>query len=524
MEKPNILFIQVDQLTALALSLYGDRVSQTPELNRLGERGVVFENAYCNFPLCAPSRFSMASGQLCSTIGAYDNAAEFPAEIPTYAHYLRRAGYHTCLSGKMHFIGPDQHHGFEQRVTADLYPADFSWVPHWGDEGKRDTNDPRSVLISGVCEQSKQIDFDEEVTQQAVQYLYDRASGNDERPFFLQVSFTHPHEPYLCKPEFWNLYANRPIPPPTTGPLSESEHDPHAIRLLKDFGMFGVTFKEEDIQRARRAYYGSVSYIDSLITRLLAALKDTGVDQSTAIVFTSDHGDMLGERGLWFKKHFYEHSLRVPLILNAPWIKPQRIRELVSLVDLLPTFNGLAAGKPWMGEEKELAGMDLTSLLVNGGTPPPGTAPPGYPVEEPPFREPQFGDRTVYAEYLAEATPVPMFMIRRGQYKFFTSACDGNFLYNLAQDPNERNNLAGMPEYQAEVEDFSREVDEKWDATRLTQQILKSQRRRSMILAATRSGTEVRWNHNEEPGQSVPWYRGHGGYNQWAFEYTPVEE
>ena len=138
MIKPNILFIQVDQLTALALKAYGNTFCKAPNLDRLAERGVVFESAYCNFPLCAPSRFSMASGQLCSRIGAFDNAAEFPASIPTYAHYLRRLGYRTALSGKMHFIGPDQHHGFERRLTPDLYPADFSWVPNWGDEGERD--------------------------------------------------------------------------------------------------------------------------------------------------------------------------------------------------------------------------------------------------------------------------------------------------------------------------------------------------------------------------------------------------
>ncbi|MGB7205229.1 MAG: sulfatase-like hydrolase/transferase, partial [Anderseniella sp.] len=122
---PNILFVQVDQLTARSLRAYGDKICHSPNLDRLAENGVVFETAYCNFPLCAPSRFSMATGQLCSTIGAYDNAAEMPASAPTYAHYLRDLGYQTTLSGKMHFIGPDQYHGFETRLTADLYPADF---------------------------------------------------------------------------------------------------------------------------------------------------------------------------------------------------------------------------------------------------------------------------------------------------------------------------------------------------------------------------------------------------------------
>ena len=339
MDKPNILFLQVDQLTASSLRMYGDKICQTPNLESLAENGVVFDTAYCNFPLCAPSRFSMATGQLCSQIGAYDNAAEMPAGIPTYAHYLRSLGYQTTLSGKMHFIGPDQYHGFEQRLTADLYPADFSWVPNWGDEGKRDTNDSRGVLVSGVCERSVQIDYDEQVTYQAIQHLHNLAGSGDGRPFFLQVSYTHPHEPYLCKKEFWDLYEDKDIPLPNTGAMSASEHDAHSVRLLKEFSMLDVEFKEQDILRAKRAYYGSISYIDQMIGKILDVLRSVGKDKNTVIVFTSDHGEMLGERGMWFKKHFFEPAMRIPLLIHAPWIKPQRISELVSLVDLLPTFQ-----------------------------------------------------------------------------------------------------------------------------------------------------------------------------------------
>lgn len=503
MKQPNILFIQVDQLTALTLRAYGDPVCHTPTLNRLAEKGVVFENAYCNFPLCAPSRFSMASGQLCSAIGAYDNAAEFPAEIPTYAHYLRQAGYHTCLSGKMHFIGPDQYHGFEQRLTADLYPADFSWVPNWDNEGKRDTNDARSVSISGVCKRSIQIDFDEQVTQKAIEYLHHRGGNGDHRPMFLQVSYTHPHEPYLCKQEFWNLYAELPVPQPRTAALTEQQHDPHSVRLLRDFGMLGVEFEKEEVQRARRAYYGSVSYIDSLIERLLHALDETGMSETTAVMFTSDHGDMLGERGLWFKKHFYEHAMRVPLFLYAPWIKSERISELVSLVDLLPTFNGLAAGHPWVNADQTLAGTDLTSMLGANSS---------------------RSERTVYAEYLAEATPAPMFMLRRGKFKFITSSTDGNRLFDLDADPCEISDLALLPQYREIVQDFTQEIQSKWNESALTEKILRSQRRRALIRGATQNGAEVRWNHGEQSGESVPWYRGQGSYNEWALDYTPIED
>lgn len=498
--QPNILFVQVDQLTANSLRAYGDGVCHSPNLDRLAETGVVFETAYCNFPLCAPSRFSMAAGQLCSTIGAYDNAAEMPASIPTYAHYLRAAGYQTALSGKMHFIGPDQYHGFETRLTPDLYPADFSWVPNWGNEGKRDTNDSRGVLISGVCERSVQIDFDENVTFQAIQHLYNIARSDDKRPFFLQVSYTHPHEPYLCRREFWDLYEGVDIPLPAVDAMSEQEHDPHSVRLLKDFGMLDVRFDDEDVRRARRAYYGSISYIDSMIGKILDTLEAIGARENTAIIFASDHGEMLGERGMWFKKHFFEAALRVPLLLNAPWINPQRVREFASLVDLLPTFMGLASGTPWESDTEALEGVDLTRYLDREAGPP---------------------ERAVFAEYLAEATPVPIFMVRQGRYKLISSSHDGNILYDIETDPLERNNIAGTADHAQAEDRLMAIVREKWNERQLMEDILLSQARRLFVREATKIGIQTRWNHDEEPGDKVLWYRGQGSYNDWAFSYLP---
>ncbi|NKB50774.1 MAG: choline-sulfatase [Rhizobiaceae bacterium] len=504
MKNPNILFIQVDQMLATSLAAYGNSFAHTPHLDQIADRGVVFETAYCNFPLCAPSRFSMAAGQLCSAIGAFDNAAEMPASIPTYAHYLRSFGYQTALSGKMHFIGPDQHHGFETRLTADLYPADFSWVPNWADEGDRDTNDPRSVLISGLCARSVQIDFDEEVTFKAVRHIYDMARSADDRPFFLQVSYTHPHEPYLCRQEYWDLYEHADIPLPSVPPMRENQHDAHSVRLLKDFGMLDFGFEEADVRRARRAYYGSISYLDELIGNILAALKSTGMDRNTAIIFTSDHGEMLGERGMWFKKHFFEPSLRIPLLMYAPWIKPQRVSEFASLVDLLPTFNGLAQGSVWEAEVEPLEGDDLTALLDRGNPEP---------------------SRAIHAEYLAEATLAPIFMIRRGRYKFVSSSKDPALLFDVETDPDELTNLAGEQSLAGVVKSFQAEVESKWDEEEITVRILQSQQRRRLILNAQKNGLPPRWNHGEEPGDQVVWYRGDGGYNEWAFDHLkPVGE
>ena len=197
MTRPNILFIQTDQLTAFALASYGNQVCQTPHLDQLAAQGVVFERAYCNYPLCSPSRFSMLTGKLASEVGAFDNGCEFPAAQPTFVHYLRQMGYQTCLSGKMHFVGPDQLHGFEERLTADIYPADFQWTASWGESETPDfVTDSRIVTEAGVCASSVQLEYDNLVAFQARQKLLDLAKGaqddQDKRPFFLAA---HHHLP-----------------------------------------------------------------------------------------------------------------------------------------------------------------------------------------------------------------------------------------------------------------------------------------------------------------------------------------
>src|SRR5436190_3993913 len=178
---PNILFVMADQLTASVLPVYGGPVDG-PNLTTLAAEGVVFESAYCSTPLCAPSRASLLAGQLPSTLGAYDNGAEFPASVPTIAHYLRASGYQTCLAGKMHFIGPDQLHGFEERLTTDIYTAGLDWIPDWSlplDERLPWYHDMSSVLEAGVSEATLQLDYDEEVGFRSVRKLYDLARASD---------------------------------------------------------------------------------------------------------------------------------------------------------------------------------------------------------------------------------------------------------------------------------------------------------------------------------------------------------
>ena len=347
----SFLFIQADQLAARSLAAYGNRVAKTPHIDALAAQGVVFEQAFCNYPLCAPSRFSMMSGLLASHAGAWDNGAEFPASLPTLAHHLRLLGYQTCLAGKMHFIGPDQLHGFEERLTSDIYPSDFNWTANWeasvsgGDRLLAAAGEVNGILNSGIYERTVQLDYDEEVAFKARRKLHDIARSDDERPFCLFVSFTHPHDPFAIPRRFWERYRHEDIDMPSLGPMARDDLDAHSRRLYDHIGTGEAGMTEAEVRVARHAYYGAVSFIDDQVGELMATLRLTGLAEETIVILISDHGEALGERGLWFKRSFFDVAMRVPLIISAPErFAPSRHGANVSLVDLLPTVVQLAGG------------------------------------------------------------------------------------------------------------------------------------------------------------------------------------
>jgi choline-sulfatase len=309
--KPNILFVIADQLAARSLSFHGHKLVKTPNLARLAAEGVVFENCYSTSPLCAPARATMMNGLLPSRTGVYDNAAEFPSSIPTFAHYLRLAGYKTCLSGKMHFVGPDQLHGLEERLTTDIYPADFGWTPDWRLRQERIDwwyHNMTSVLQPGIAEITNQLEFDDEVAFLAVRKIYDYARFENDKPFCLMASFTHPHDPYAARAKYWNQYSDSDIDLPDVPAMPHNALDPHSRRLYDVSAMQDYTVTEADVRAARHGYYSNITYVDELLGQLIDALAATGKLDDTVIVFTSDHGDFLGERGLWYKMSFLEPS------------------------------------------------------------------------------------------------------------------------------------------------------------------------------------------------------------------------
>ncbi len=273
-DSPNILLIMADQLSPTFLPAYGHKVVKAPNLDALAANGVVFDNAYCASPLCSPSRAAFMAGLLPSRTRVYDNAAEFAADIPTFAHHLRRLGYRTVLSGKMHFCGPDQMHGFEKRLTTDIYPADFGWTPDWDDPQARPSwyHNMSSVTEAGLAVRTNQLDFDDEVVFAAEREIYDKARGVDKRPLLLVASLTHPHDPYAITREFFDLYHDEEIDMPSA-PIPREKLDPHSQRLRHVCAMDATELTPQQIRTARRAYYGEISYVDRNVGRLMKALR-----------------------------------------------------------------------------------------------------------------------------------------------------------------------------------------------------------------------------------------------------------
>ncbi|MBY6120341.1 choline-sulfatase [Mameliella alba] len=481
MTRPNILLFMVDQLTSFVLNAYGGTACKTPNIDALAARGTVFENAYCPYPLCAPSRFGMMAGRLPSRVGAFDNGAEFTASTPTFAHYLRRAGYYTCISGKMHFVGPDQFHGFEERLTTEIYPADMSWTPEprFADVAEDDerayefgVSTIDTVRDAGPVARSMQIDYDEDVIHHAVRELYARARGEDDRPFMMTVSLTHPHDPYVITPEFWDLYDEAEIEPPRVPDIAVEDRDPHSRSLYYHYGQDRCTLTEQDYIRARRGYYGMISYVDALFGRLMTALDDSGFADNTVVLFASDHGDMIGERGMWFKKTLFEPAIRVPLIVAHSEHGPSRVSAPASLVDIFPTLLDIA------GISEQIATpLDGRSLL---------SAVRGEDASGP-----------VFVEHIDGGTAAPRVCVRDGDMKLVISRAYPPQLYDLASDPLEQTNLAGQghPE-EVRLAELAEAI---WPLDSLPDTVTASQRARKIVDSALATGRSETWDFTPRP-------------------------
>jgi len=455
---PNIIFVMADQMTPFMTGPYGQKVARTPNLDALARAGTVFENAYCNSPLCVPSRMSMFAGRLPSRIGAYDNASEFPCRTPTIMHYLRRAGYRTAVTGKTHFIGAEQLHGFVDRLTPCIFPADFSMLPDWrlGPVYNKGTSIQQMLRALGPSKWNRQLAFDTLAFDRGLEYLGQHQVAGKGQPLFLNLSLTQPHDPWTSTKEYLDLYKDADIPlPKDHGDIRRLS--PTYEWFIIHHGLDREKLSPERIREARRNYLAMISWVDDKVGQLMKELRRLGMDSNSVVIFTSDHGEMMGEHGQWSKRLMLEWSARVPLIMAGPKIPAgKRVPALASLVDLYATFMEIAGTKV----ETPLDGRSLLPLLDGRD---------------------DGRERECVAEYLGEGTIEPVRMVRSGKMKTITVNGYPPQLFDLERDPEETTNLAGNREYAAAEARIRKRAEADWDGPALKKDVIATQIERRVV-------------------------------------------
>lgn len=422
MTAPNILFILSDQHAPGMVGAHGNAWVSTPHLDRLAARGRSFSRCYTPSPLCGPARMSLLTGMLPSKIGCFTNSDTLASDMPTYAHSLGAAGYRTVQVGRLHSMGPDQLRGFQTRLVGD-HSSNWIGAPGHDMGVLADTTRPHRIsLAQSGRGHSVYESHDRDVTEAALGQLDALAAAVDDRPFLLHVGYILPHQPYVAAPELVEKYLAL-LPPDL--PLGEPPDHPYFKWWRSHTGLDKVTAEEN--RRALAAYYALVEVMDGMIGQLLDRLEALGLAENTLVIYTSDHGEMMGNKGLWWKQCFFEDAARVPLIAAWPGhIAPGNCDSLCSLCDLSATMIACAGATPLPDSD----GHSLRPLFADG---------PAVP-------------RDIVSEYYADGlarwpgrTRRYQRMLRRDQWKYIHFNDAPAMLFDLEADPEEETNLAGTP-------------------------------------------------------------------------------
>ena len=465
--RPNVLIIISDEHDPAVMGCAGHPLARTPNLDRLAGEGTLFDSAYCNNPICCPSRMSLFTGQYSHRIGVWDNGCPLPADVPTFGHYFTAAGYDTALCGRTHLIGPDRRHGFTTRLFDDL----DRWTSHGA---PRRTPEARRASNSHVTEcgpgRGAWYDYDTAVTDLSVRFLQARAAAPGGRPWLLVSGLMYPHFPLTCPPRYYRHYDPAAVTPADLrGETLEDQHP--VIRQLRYFFRNDVVLPEALQRRALASYYGLVTLTDDLVGRMLAVIDGSALRDDTVVIYLSDHGEMAGQHGIWQKQCFYESSVRVPLIIRTPQqaggrgqAGGQRIGAHVSLVDLLPTLLDLAGIELPDG----LPGASLKDLRPGAGA----------------------AERVVFSEYHAQGMLTGGFMIRRGDYKYNYYVGHEPQLFNVREDPGEFRDLAAAERGRPLRAALHRELLNIVNPEQVSAQALRNQQERRRRAATGNAGFE----------------------------------
>ncbi|MEO1018269.1 MAG: sulfatase-like hydrolase/transferase [Pseudomonadota bacterium] len=480
MGRPNLLFIFSDQHAQRVARCYGDPFEATPNLDRLAERGVVFDRAYCPSPICLPSRMAMLTGRHPCRLRCWNNNDVLASDQPTWAHALGAAGYRPELIGRMHFTGPDQLHGFVERRVGD---HNSNWLGGEGlDHGPfRGTAGPDAISIvrSGPGRAAYEIK-DEQTAQAAVERLAelgDARAGGNTAPFCLTVGLMLPHPPYVVNTEDYDFFPES-TGEPSISAMAETDYHPRLQEWRRKTG--AVDLNDADERRARRAYYGLVRKMDRMIGEILTALDTHGLTENTIVIYASDHGDHIGDRGLWWKHTFYDESVKVPLIMSWPNVLPQgeRRQQIVNLTDLAATLVEACNAPP-------LPAIDGCSFL--------GVA----QNEHTPWINETFSEYCTDKSFaFSDDRYARERMLLRDNYKYIYYHDFPAQLFDLQQDPGEHHDLGQDPAYASVRETLRAATLADWDPDAILL-ALKDGEARKQLWAA--------WGANTRPKDSFRW-------------------
>ena len=420
MEPKNLLFILSDQHNRDTLGGYGHPQVRTPNLDGLAKQGVRFTNAYCNCPISVPSRASLATGRYVHQTGNWDNAFPYHGTVRGWGHRLIEQGHTVASIGKLHYRNAEDDDGFSQKILPlNVYDGVGDLIG-----AVRDDPPPRPGMRTGILEagpgQSTYLDYDAQISKGACQWLQRQAQtgGGHTKPWVFFVSFVCPHPPFIAPPHLYDSYPLNQIGLPAQNQLNEQPNH-SALNTIRRVMNYTSPFTEQQIRNVTAAYYGTCTYLDEQVGKVLSTLRDTGLAPSTRIIYTSDHGESMGRRGLWGKFTHYEESAAVPFLMAGPGL-PQgaTCEEIVSLVDCHPTIID-AVGGQHTPEYNDLPGDSLFGVIAGQST-----------------------GRTAFSEYHATGSTRASYMIRNGNYKYIHYIDAPPQLFDLAKDPDELTNLA----------------------------------------------------------------------------------
>jgi len=452
--EPNILVVQTDQHNRAFAGCYGHGTVRTPAIDRLAREGMRFTDAYCPAPLCVPSRMSFMTGRRPTANRVWNNRQLLHSGVPTWAHVLGSAGYETALIGRMHFDGPDQRHGFERRPLGELgFTAGHPGHPSklWSGTFRGTSGQIRNGVEVAGTGPTKYQWFDQRVTEAARDYLREQARHGDG-PFAAVVGYVLPHCPFVAPEELFEYYYERVEIPDV------EDDQPASIRRFRaDRDLLDPPLSEERIRVARAAYCALCAFVDRQIGAVLAELDRQGLAENTLVVYCSDHGEMAGEHGCWWKSNFYEGSAGVPLVARLPdEIEAGTTADaVINLHDLAPTFAD-AAGTAF---ETPVAGRSLWPTLR-------GEHPDDW-VDE------------TTSEFVSHVEDVgPARMLRSGRWKLWDYPhldCPPA-LFDLEADPGERTDLGESPDHETVREDLLAKLYDGWEPDRVAREAVAATR------------------------------------------------